>query len=87
MGKELLPSKNNFGWKSNFFKKVLDNYTVSYTHLRAHDAGDGGGGFYYGEFEPSGEGAGGYGGFFAGAVYGVSGEGCADWDFVFGEQE
>ena len=26
MGKELLPSKNNFGWKSNFFKKVLDNY-------------------------------------------------------------
>ena len=26
MGKELLPSKNDFGWKSNFFKKVLDNY-------------------------------------------------------------
>ena len=26
MGKELLPSKTDFGWKSNFFKKVLDNY-------------------------------------------------------------
>ena len=26
MGKELLPLKNDFGWKSNFFKKVLDNY-------------------------------------------------------------
>ncbi len=26
MGKELLPSKNNFGWKSNLSKKVLDNY-------------------------------------------------------------
>ena len=26
MEKELLPSKNDFGRKSNFFKKVLDNY-------------------------------------------------------------
>ncbi len=37
MGKELLPSENDFGWKSNLFKNVLDNYIAKADARRSRE--------------------------------------------------
>ena len=66
--------------KSTFYAHYQDIYHLGYI-------GNGSCGINYGESHSSGESTGRYCFFFQGTVYGVSGKGFADRDFVFGKQE